>query len=369
MLPNCEFLLTYFSWFFVFSVIFLQLADCQRSDLAHRSIPWTVSNYPNPWIEPRKCGRTFPSNICDIDKLLTTEQVAKIDRVLWEYGREATCLCDSCGIAGRGLKTLFALMGDADGVLRQDEMSERGGGRKLTWQQFTDSLRKKYNPGGCGNDIVVVISPLGGAVSLGEVAKKILEKSFISKLTENDFPKSQNEQYKFIASIMDEILSFDLSKETPVKIPSKFIVSIPPTTMPPNKDENILIAGLAPPLSSSPSPSSSSSPSSSPSSSSSSGVNTWGANRYIAAEEDDEFKVPEDNKISSSLAFMIVGSLTVILVSLIALFLIIWYYRTRTGNIEPSTMNVKPATDEKTSSDIKSVKYEPCKTDEPGLPV
>lgn len=96
---------------------------------------------------------------------------------------------------------------------------------------------------------------------------------------------------------------------------------------------------------------------------------TWGTNSFIAAAEDDDFEAPPEAKIDTSLAFILIISFTVLLVCLIALFLIIWYYRTKTGHIQPSAEYTKPPTDEKLPSDIKTVKYEPCQTDEPGLPV
>ena len=57
-----------------------QLIDCQsyqrkRADVQRkRLLPWTIDQYPNPWSEPRKCGRNFPALICDVDKLLSPEQ-------------------------------------------------------------------------------------------------------------------------------------------------------------------------------------------------------------------------------------------------------------------------------------------------------
>lgn len=350
-------------------LLFVCIFQLTSAQLTPESVKkaWNVENYPNPWTEPRRCGSHIAGFICDPDKMLPRDQAIEIGKYLWKQGRVDGCPCSRCQPAKNGIPIGIALMNDAsishdksiDSVYydRPDEEPHYGPSDSIqAWEQFAESLRKSWGFGSCENDALIVMSTQGGAIALGNYTQKLLEGSELLHLKPHRFLVRPEKRSEFIMKMVREIHAHRNPNEKPtahenftmdlVTIKYSGILESQP------KIDKIEIKNTI-----------------KPEIHNISMAQTWGTNTFIAAAEDDDFEAPPEAKIDTSLAFILIISFTVLLVCLIALFLIIWYYRTKTGHIQPSAEYTKPPTDEKLPSDIKTVKYEPCQTDEPGLPV
>ncbi|KAL5009908.1 hypothetical protein ScPMuIL_012213 [Solemya velum] len=122
---------------------------------------WSPQNYPNPQIEPKKCGRmnTKASWVCDPNHIITSRHADVLDWFIkGTYENDTRCACSAyaCEQNNAGYHISFALVRK---IRRDANATNDNIGRLHDAKNFAYSLEQTlWDYGRCEDDIVVLYS-------------------------------------------------------------------------------------------------------------------------------------------------------------------------------------------------------------------
>ncbi|XP_078586237.1 uncharacterized protein LOC144868136, partial [Branchiostoma floridae x Branchiostoma japonicum] len=121
---------------------------------AQEDTGWTPGKYPDPFRQPRLCGRVnrTSSFVCDPDGILTRTEADDLDLLLFTTLRDTHCPCESCPGENDGYNIAVALM---------KRMSKSGlfFTTRVRAQGFAMYLRAiAWDYGRCNEGVVILVS-------------------------------------------------------------------------------------------------------------------------------------------------------------------------------------------------------------------
>ncbi|XP_074594590.1 uncharacterized protein LOC141849970 isoform X2 [Brevipalpus obovatus] len=281
--------------------------------------------FPDPWGEPSLCNRTLPSYICNSDFLLTNDEVDNLDDKLWKYSSKASCPCRSCKFGRNGLPVTITLHRD-----------DRFPNERQKIQVIADDIRKKWNYGECGNDLVILMTNSNVVASVGERAREVLKNSRFDAILTNRTAFTRS-KYEFLRMLIGEVYT-TYNKTLPTSTPD--YPEINRTRESGSESINRITelkSSFRPHVHAEPRE----------------------KKPFIIAEEDDNIEAPRKSDYTRA-AVVVVSVLASLIILILLGSLMVWYYRTRTGNIDTGIFYRKAKPEVKNSRVIEATRYKPC---------
>jgi len=118
---------------------------------------WGVNDFPNPVLDPRACGRSTSSAVCDPDHLLSREAADRMDGVIDAARKEYKIRCTATGKM-HDIQVGVAVLNKMNSPGLCDENTRSGCGRAA--EEYATSIYDRWGLGEpqCGNGVLIFIS-------------------------------------------------------------------------------------------------------------------------------------------------------------------------------------------------------------------
>ncbi|XP_033629929.1 uncharacterized protein LOC117292114 [Asterias rubens] len=176
-------------------------------------IKGVLHGYPNPWMDPEQCGRTYGEEawICDVDGVLSKEDADEINNLLTVVNTNASCVCNCSKNATMESGYVLAVA-----VVKTLEIDNA----RLDIEEYSDRLKQQWFIDKTCDDSGLILALFNDSdseifISLGEALDDLLSdqalpliyKAIQPSLSDRELTLALNTTIQQLSSLIDEAIT------------------------------------------------------------------------------------------------------------------------------------------------------------------